>query len=410
MQQSPCVPTLTSSKWWLERGSHRTWTQWFMRFTYEMGWYSLYTNYPRQESFAINHCGSGLSFNITARFIPNCSLIGKVIPSIHYNFSRDLHIFDFHFNQIDKPKILQYRQYIWHTAHFHNQCHTISHPPKRKVHNDEEDAEKYIPSSQLTSTNPKTHVEKGEPLQIHRQGQQTTHWYLNSIRRYNRSYGGPLAFTKFKTGLNQVHIDNVIPVHESGEQSLKVQQPSESTITSHQYSVHQQQQQQQDCESCKKLMIQQQLELNRLELKFERVENRMKLRRKLELERLRSENNIMKQIIRLLVPSASLYDEKLDRKLVETLQYRPKRNNTEQEVPSLIRIHYPTSGQLVLVKQQQYIYGTAMGGANCPSTIYGILLNTSQIELVTTFNETTERAAPLDGLIQNSESSVRRYV
>ncbi|CAF1097803.1 unnamed protein product [Didymodactylos carnosus] len=63
------------------------------------------------------------------------------------------------------------------------------------------------------------------------------------------------------------------------------------------------------------------LELESLELKFERVENELKLQSEFEMERLRSENDTMKQIIGLLVP-ASMYNEKLDHKLVETLQYK----------------------------------------------------------------------------------------
>ncbi|CAF0876626.1 unnamed protein product [Adineta steineri] len=67
-------------------------------------------------------------------------------------------------------------------------------------------------------------------------------------------------------------------------------------------------------------------------------------------------------------------------------------------------------GQLVLVTngRDQYLYGTTMGAAECPSTIYrvGLTTITNQIELVVTFNETTVGSAPFDGLIQSINSSL----
>jgi uncharacterized repeat protein (TIGR03803 family) len=67
-------------------------------------------------------------------------------------------------------------------------------------------------------------------------------------------------------------------------------------------------------------------------------------------------------------------------------------------------------GQLVLVtnEQQQYLYGTTMGAAGCPSTIYrvGLTTMTNQIELVAILNATTVGSAPYDGLIQSNSSSV----
>ena len=66
-------------------------------------------------------------------------------------------------------------------------------------------------------------------------------------------------------------------------------------------------------------------------------------------------------------------------------------------------------GKLVLVTDQrdQYLYGTTMGAADCPSTIYRVKLTsmTNQIELVQTFNSSAIGTAPFDGLIPNSNSS-----
>ena len=68
-------------------------------------------------------------------------------------------------------------------------------------------------------------------------------------------------------------------------------------------------------------------------------------------------------------------------------------------------------GQLVPAtdeQQQQLLYGTTMGAADCPSTIYRVLLSTTsdQIELVATLNETTIGSGPFDGLIKRHNSSL----
>ena len=66
-------------------------------------------------------------------------------------------------------------------------------------------------------------------------------------------------------------------------------------------------------------------------------------------------------------------------------------------------------GQLVFStdKQQQYLYGTTMGAANCPSTIYRVTLTSENdlVELVTILNETTVGTAPFDGLVKGLDSS-----
>ena len=66
-------------------------------------------------------------------------------------------------------------------------------------------------------------------------------------------------------------------------------------------------------------------------------------------------------------------------------------------------------GRLVVVTEQeeQYLYGTTMGAANFPSTIYRVKLTgmADQIELVQTFNDSAIGKAPFHGLIQNPKSS-----
>ena len=67
----------------------------------------------------------------------------------------------------------------------------------------------------------------------------------------------------------------------------------------------------------------------------------------------------------------------------------------------------PPWGQLVRVndedQQEEYLYGTTMGAANCPSTIYRVRLSTGieSVEFVATLNETTVGRGPFDGLIKD---------
>ncbi len=66
-------------------------------------------------------------------------------------------------------------------------------------------------------------------------------------------------------------------------------------------------------------------------------------------------------------------------------------------------------GQLMFVTdehQQQYLYGTTMAAADCPSAIYrvGLTMMKNQIEFVATLNETTVASGLFDGLIKSINS------
>ena len=58
---TPCVPNLVSNDWW-SRKSTSVWSQWFVRFVFEKGYYSLYTNLPHRRSLVVNHRAPGLNF------------------------------------------------------------------------------------------------------------------------------------------------------------------------------------------------------------------------------------------------------------------------------------------------------------------------------------------------------------
>lgn len=123
--QAGCTPSgLLSTQWWVERHlTGRMWTQWFIRFAFERGWYSLYTNFPDREAFAINYRESGLNFNTTRG--PMNPLVEKLQAHVHFNFTTDPPIFDYHFTRLDQPTLLALRSHLWHRSHFVNQCSKI---------------------------------------------------------------------------------------------------------------------------------------------------------------------------------------------------------------------------------------------------------------------------------------------
>lgn len=121
--RAACTPgNFISTEWWVQRGHAKMWTPWFIRFAFERGWYSLYTNFPKQEAFAINYREAGLNFNTTRG--PMNSLVTKLEPSFHFNFTKDLPIFDFHFAKVEKASLLAFRSSLWHPTYFVNQCYT----------------------------------------------------------------------------------------------------------------------------------------------------------------------------------------------------------------------------------------------------------------------------------------------
>ena len=130
--QAICTPGgLISNKWWLE--GRQIWTPLFIRFAFDQGWYSLYTNFPKQEAFAVNFRESGLNFNETRG--PMNSLVTRLEPSLHFNFTRNVPIFDFYFDKVQQEAVLAFRSSLWHHTHFTNQCHMESKVPSTRKNN-----------------------------------------------------------------------------------------------------------------------------------------------------------------------------------------------------------------------------------------------------------------------------------
>ena len=118
----PCVPTLHSNTWYLEQPA-KTWSQWFIRFAYEKGWYSLYANYQHDQALVVNHREPGL--NSKYKKDPTGDLLAN-LTARHLTFPplSAVPIYDFHFNRIVTPDVLSWRQAI-NNEKYVDQCWTI---------------------------------------------------------------------------------------------------------------------------------------------------------------------------------------------------------------------------------------------------------------------------------------------
>ena len=120
--QSGCTPCLMSTEWWMTRyNTGRMWTPWFIRFAFQQGWYSLYTNFNNRQAFAVSYRESGLNFNDTRG--PMNPLLQHFQPNIHLQFIRNPPIYDYFFNEIEQPDLLSIRSNLWNHKYFLNQCH-----------------------------------------------------------------------------------------------------------------------------------------------------------------------------------------------------------------------------------------------------------------------------------------------
>ena len=123
--QAGCTPGgLQSTQWWTERyRTGKMWTPWFIRFVFERGWYSLYTNFPNREALIVSSYDGADNFNVTQEQMNH--LVKRIQPHLHLNFTKNPPIFDYHFARIDKPALLSIRPNLWHQNYFINQCHIV---------------------------------------------------------------------------------------------------------------------------------------------------------------------------------------------------------------------------------------------------------------------------------------------
>lgn len=126
----PCVVNSLSNKWWAANPK-KTWTQWFIRFAYETGYYSLYTNYPQKESWVVNWREGGLNFLDTRG--PMNPGVQHIVDEIHMKLpdTSSIDVYDFAFRSVNQSSELGYRRlHITQDQTQFDHCYTIDQMKK----------------------------------------------------------------------------------------------------------------------------------------------------------------------------------------------------------------------------------------------------------------------------------------
>ena len=130
----PCVPSVLSNDWWANK-THKVWSQWYIRFAYEKGWYNVYTNFPAEPalssssfdsnrtSFVGNFREAGDNFNHTK------GMMNPIVQTLTADMMSmppltQLPLFDFHFNRVHDPAMLSLRNAVYNEQ-FIPQCWTM---------------------------------------------------------------------------------------------------------------------------------------------------------------------------------------------------------------------------------------------------------------------------------------------
>jgi hypothetical protein len=130
LTQTPCVPLMLSNQWWSTR-RHGVWSQWIIRYAYEFGYYSLYSNHANLRSVILNHREQGVNFKTTrGKTNPvldtlDNELIARIYSPV--SSSNRLPLFDFHFRHIQPQEIplLPLRKSLQPSSQI-NQCLTMA--------------------------------------------------------------------------------------------------------------------------------------------------------------------------------------------------------------------------------------------------------------------------------------------
>ena len=142
----PCVPAVLSNDWWANK-THKVWSQWFIRFAYEKGWYNVYTNFPADPaqssaSFESNHTSlvgnyreAGDNFNHTKGMMN--PIVSQLTPDMmSMPPLATLPLFDFHFHRVQQPALLSLRNAIYNEQHI-PQCWTMKELIRKRKEQEE---------------------------------------------------------------------------------------------------------------------------------------------------------------------------------------------------------------------------------------------------------------------------------
>mgnify|MGYP001104101072 CR=1 FL=1 len=105
----PLFSNMITNTWFLQRGGGRSvWSAWFMRFAAERGYYNFYTQFDDQRALIVNYRDKGVNYKEDKG--PNSEMATELLPQmVDFPPSESLPIYDFHFNKIDDPVILEDR-------------------------------------------------------------------------------------------------------------------------------------------------------------------------------------------------------------------------------------------------------------------------------------------------------------
>ena len=137
---TPCVPFLESSVWWARRPA-AVWSQWLIRYTFERGWYCLYSHWEDdQQALAINHRERGENYR-QAQGPDNKRLVDKLVDgtggrevavdsrlsSIQYQQQlprlANTPLFDFYFDRVQSNgESLSQRHLLLNQRHWRQAC------------------------------------------------------------------------------------------------------------------------------------------------------------------------------------------------------------------------------------------------------------------------------------------------
>jgi len=148
----PCVPHLEVSSWWSAR-PHAVWSAWFVRYTFQHGWYGLYPHLPAQAALTTSHREAGANHASTkgardrllraedlaeaeralgASEEEQGSLVTLPAPSpssghaFRYPVLASTPLFDFHFQRAANSAVLRQRAAMLTPNHFKRACSAAS--------------------------------------------------------------------------------------------------------------------------------------------------------------------------------------------------------------------------------------------------------------------------------------------
>lgn len=145
---TPCVPHLESSLWWFAKPT-KVWSQWFIRFTFEQGWYGLYPHLPSNYALARNHREVGANYHASLgardRLLMEAPIVSETIESFRTSTSSSQQrfaftplaaapLFDFHFQRVTlQTSVLRQRRALHTEKQIQRGCEAKDYTPFRNI-------------------------------------------------------------------------------------------------------------------------------------------------------------------------------------------------------------------------------------------------------------------------------------